>query len=155
MKYTILGKSDLKVSSICMGCMGFGNPVAGQHSWTVSEEETRRIIGRGLEKGINFFDTAQYYQTYPYIKEALKGTNYNAVISSKSLAENYHEMMEAIEEARKSLDRDVIDIFLMHEVRPYQLELRKGAWQALKDAKKEGLVRAIGLSTHHSPLLSP
>lgn len=57
--------------------------------------------------------------------------------------------MEAIEEAREALHRDVIDIFLMHEVRSGQLELRQGAWQALIDAKSKGLVRAIGLSTHH------
>ena len=47
------------------------------------------------------------------------------------------------------MNRKVIDIFLMHEVRSGQLEERKGAWQALKDAKAQGLVRAIGLSTHH------
>ena len=58
-------------------------------------------------------------------------------------------MMEAIEEARTELGREVIDIFLMHEVRSGQLEERAGAWQALKDAKAKGLVRAIGLSTHH------
>ena len=57
--------------------------------------------------------------------------------------------MEAIWEAREALDRKVIDIFLMHEVRSGQLEERQGAWQALKDAKEQGLVRAIGLSTHH------
>ena len=55
----------------------------------------------------------------------------------------------AIEEARTELGREVIDIFLMHEVRSGQLEERAGAWQALKDAKAKGLVRAIGLSTHH------
>jgi predicted aldo/keto reductase-like oxidoreductase len=58
-------------------------------------------------------------------------------------------MMDAILEAREELGRDVIDIFLMHEVRSGQLELRSGAWNALKDAKAQGLVRAIGLSTHH------
>jgi len=47
------------------------------------------------------------------------------------------------------MNREVIDIFLMHEVRSEQLELRSGAWDALKDAKAKGLVRAIGLSTHH------
>lgn len=57
--------------------------------------------------------------------------------------------MDAILEARESMNREVIDIFLMHEVRSGQLEERKGAWQALKDAKAQGLVRAIGLSTHH------
>ena len=58
-------------------------------------------------------------------------------------------MMEAILEAREAMNRDVIDIFLMHEVRSGQLELRSGAWDALKDAKAKSLVRAIGLSTHH------
>jgi predicted aldo/keto reductase-like oxidoreductase len=58
-------------------------------------------------------------------------------------------MMEAILEAREAMNREVIDIFLMHEVRSGQLEERAGAWAALKDAKANGLVRAIGLSTHH------
>ena len=44
MKYTKLGKSDLTVSRICMGCMGFGNASTGQHSWTVDEAQTREII---------------------------------------------------------------------------------------------------------------
>ena len=52
MKYTNLGKSDLKVSRICMGCMGFGDAAAGQHSWTVDESRTREIIKHGLEFGI-------------------------------------------------------------------------------------------------------
>ena len=58
MEYVNLGKSDLKVSRICMGCMGFGNAATGQHSWTVDEEISKSIIKRGLELGINFYDTA-------------------------------------------------------------------------------------------------
>ena len=63
MKYTQLGSSDLKVSRICMGCMGFGDAANGQHSWTVDEPHTREIVKRGLELGINFFDTAIAYQS--------------------------------------------------------------------------------------------
>lgn len=48
MKYTKLGKSNLNVSKVCLGCMGFGNPQTGQHSWTVGEEDTRTIIKRAL-----------------------------------------------------------------------------------------------------------
>ena len=59
MEYTKLGKSDLTVSRICMGCMGFGNAATGQHSWTVDEARTREIVKRGLELGINFYDTAK------------------------------------------------------------------------------------------------
>lgn len=55
MKYTKLGNSDLNVSRICMGCMGFGDASDGQHSWTVDEEHSRAIIRQGLEGGINFF----------------------------------------------------------------------------------------------------
>ncbi len=57
-KYVKLGKSYLKVSRICMGCMGFGNAAAGQHSCTLDENQMREIIKHGLELGINFYDTA-------------------------------------------------------------------------------------------------
>ena len=57
MKYTKLGNSDLNVSRICMGCMGFGDSGRGQHSWTIDEEHTREIIKRGLGLGVNFYDT--------------------------------------------------------------------------------------------------
>lgn len=48
MQYTKLGNSDLNVSRICMGCMGFGNAATGQHSWTLDEAASREIIKRGL-----------------------------------------------------------------------------------------------------------
>lgn len=63
MKYTKLGSSDLNVSRICMGCMGFGDPQRGQHSWTIDEAHTREIIKRGLALGVNFYDTAIAYQS--------------------------------------------------------------------------------------------
>lgn len=63
MQYTRLGNSELNVSRICMGCMGFGDASNGQHSWTVDEEHSREIIKYGLESGINFFDTAIAYQS--------------------------------------------------------------------------------------------
>lgn len=63
MKYTKLGNSDLNVSRICMGCMGFGDSGRGQHSWTIDEGHTRKIIKRGLELGVNFYDTAIAYQS--------------------------------------------------------------------------------------------
>ena len=75
MKYTELGNSDLNVSRICMGCMGFGDAANGQHSWTLDEEHSREIIKRGLELGVNFFDTAIGYQSgtsEQYVGRALK-----------------------------------------------------------------------------------
>lgn len=54
MRYTKLGKSDLNVSRICMGCMGFGDAQNGQHSWNIDETHSREIIKRGLELGVIF-----------------------------------------------------------------------------------------------------
>ena len=75
MKYTKLGNSDLNVSRICMGCMGFGDSGRGQHSWTIDEEHSREIIKRGLELGVNFYDTAIAYQSgtsEQYVGRALR-----------------------------------------------------------------------------------
>ena len=145
MRKNRLGCTDLYVTAA-----GFGVLPMGPSQLALPVEEGAEIIRHALRQGINFIDTAQYYRTYPYIAKALENGEFDdVIICSKSLCETYEEMMEAIEEARTSMNRDVIDIFLMHEVRPYQLDLRKGAWQALKDAKEKGLVRAIGLSTHH------
>ena len=44
MKYTTLGNSDLKVSKVCLGCMGFGDAQKGMHSWTLPEDKSREII---------------------------------------------------------------------------------------------------------------
>lgn len=145
MKKNRLGNTGLDVS-----IAGFGVLPMGPSQLALPVEEGAKIIRYALKHGINFIDTAQYYRTYPYIRKALENETFeNIILCSKSLCEDYDGMMDAIHEAQMELNRDVIDIFLMHEVRPGQLELRKGAWNALVDAKKAGLVRAIGLSTHH------
>ena len=75
MQYTKLGNSDLNVSRICMGCMGFGDAANGQHTWTIDEAHTREIVRQGLESGINFYDTAIGYQSgtsEQYLGRALK-----------------------------------------------------------------------------------
>ena len=148
MKKTKLGNTGLSVS-----IAGFGVLPMGPSQLALPVKEGANIIKYAIKQGINFLDTAQYYRTYPYIKEALKELTTDEkkelIICSKSLSWDYDGMMEAVLEAREELNRDVIDIFLMHEVRSGQLELRADAWEALKDAKANGLVKAIGLSTHH------
>lgn len=145
MKKKILGNTGIVVS-----IAGFGVLPMGPSQLALSVEEGAKIIAYALEHGINFLDTAQYYRTYPYISRALEMGNFDdVVICSKSLCEDYDGMMDAILEAKEALGRQVIDIFLMHEVRSGQLPLRQGAFDALIDAKRQGLVRAIGLSTHH------
>lgn len=145
MKKVLLGNTNIKVS-----IAGFGVLPMGPSQLALPLEEGAKIIRYALKNGINFLDTAQYYRTYPYIRKALENETFDdLVICSKSLCQDYDGMMNAILEAREALNRSVIDIFLMHEVRSGQLDERQGAWQALKDAKQQGLVRAIGLSTHH------
>ncbi len=145
MKKVVLGNTNIKVS-----IAGFGVLPMGPSQLALPLEEGAKIIRYALKNGINLLDTAQYYRTYPYIRKALENETFDdLVICSKSLCQDYDGMMSAILEAREALNRSVIDIFLMHEVRSGQLEERLGAWQALKDAKQQGLVRAIGLSTHH------
>src|SRR3954465_4970411 len=61
MEYVNLGKSGLKVSRLCLGCMSYGIPERGAHPWTLVEEESRPFLARALELGINFFDTSNSY----------------------------------------------------------------------------------------------
>ena len=75
MEYTNLGKSGLKVSRICLGCMTYGVSDRGAHSWTLSEENSRPLIKQALELGINFFDTANSYSdgtSEEFVGRALK-----------------------------------------------------------------------------------
>src|SRR5580698_352380 len=61
MQYKNLGKSGLVVSQVCLGCMSFGDPTKGRHSWILNEKQSRPIIRHAIESGINFFDTANMY----------------------------------------------------------------------------------------------
>ena len=145
MKKTTLGHTGIEVS-----IAGFGVLPIGPSQLALPVEDGAAIIKYAYQKGINFIDTAQYYRAYPYIKKAIESGDMDGlVICSKSLSADYDGMMKAVLEARTELGREAIDIFLMHEVRSGQLEERAQAWEALKDAKAKGLVRAIGLSTHH------
>ena len=142
MKKVILGKSGIEVSKI-----GFGVLTVGASQLNLSVKEGAEVIKHALFKGINFLDTAQYYETYEYIKAALEDMEERPVICSKCLGHTYSDMKYAIEEALDALFLENIDIFLMHEVRPF--ENRSGAFRALIEAKESGKVRAIGISTHH------
>lgn len=144
MKNTLLGNSGLSVSRVGMGAL----PI-GPNQRNLSVEQGADVIKYALQQGINFIDTAQCYKTYPYIKEALRSSNYEPVICSKCLGDSYDVMKDAVEEARSNLDRDVIDIFLLHEVRTGKFQQKQGAWEYLNEAKAKGLVKAIGISTHN------
>ncbi|MFV0517568.1 MAG: aldo/keto reductase [Aminipila sp.] len=145
MKKNKLGQTQIEVTPI-----GFGVLTVGKSQLNLPTEAGASVLRYALECGINFLDTAQYYDTYHYIKEALKGSNFDPVITSKCLDPSYSQMKFAVEQARKEMDRDVIDIFLLHEIRnDPDFEIRKGAWEYLQEAKEKGIVKAIGISTHH------
>ncbi|MCA3577934.1 MAG: aldo/keto reductase, partial [Bradyrhizobium sp.] len=61
MDYVNLGRTGLKVSRLCQGCMTYGEPGRGQHAWTLGEAESRPFFVQAIEAGINFFDTANVY----------------------------------------------------------------------------------------------
>ena len=149
MEYRKLGKTNITVSQL-----GFGTLTMGFSQRNLSYDDGAALIEYAVRKGVTFLDTAEYYETYPYIRPALDRLKADGipmpVISSKSLAADYDGMRSAVEESLRALDLSVIDIFLLHEVMGMDdFEARSGAWQALIDCKKEGLIRAIGVSTHH------
>lgn len=134
---------------------GIGALSIGPSHLNLSIDEGSNVIVYAVKNGINVIDTAQSYKTYKYINAALKklkkeGIEDDLIISSKSQAVTYMDMKNAINEALSELDRSYIDIFFMHEVRSREFEKRNGAWSALLEAKKEGKVHHIGVSTHHT-----
>ncbi|MBR4683790.1 MAG: aldo/keto reductase [Spirochaetia bacterium] len=129
MEYIALGKTDLKVSRICMGCMGFGDSSRGQHSWTLDEEHSREIIRNGLEQGINFFDTAIGYQngtSEQYLGRALRDMTQrnNVVVATKFLPRTPEEIQKGvsgqqhiehmIDASLRNLGMDYVDLYIYH-----------------------------------------
>lgn len=146
MKYNALGQTGIKVSELCFGILPMGPLQAG-----ISLEVGGELLLEAMEKGINFFDTAQMYGTYPHLRYALDRYKGDIVITGKSTASSYEDMAQAIDDGLAALGRDYYDVFLLHAARVGVdvLELRSGAWQCLKDYKAKGLIRAIGVSTHN------
>lgn len=159
MEYTKLGNSDLSVSRICMGCMGFGEAGNGQHSWTIDENHSREIIKKGLELGVNFFDTAIGYQSgtsEQYLGRAIKDftARDKAVIATKFLPRTQDEIENGItgqqhiermlNKSLKNLGTDYIDLYIYH-MWDYQTPLYD-IMEGLNNAVKSGKVRYIGIS---------
>lgn len=159
MKYAKLGTSDLTVSRICMGCMGFGDASRGQHSWTVDEETSRSIIRLGLERGINFFDTAIAYQSgtsEQYLGRALRSfaKRDDVVVATKFLPRTNEEIAAGVsgqEHIRRMLDKslenlgmDYVDLYIYH-MWDWQTPL-EDIMEGLNNAVKAGKARYIGIS---------
>ena len=159
MKYTKLGNSDLTVSRICMGCMGFGDPNNGQHSWTLDEERSREIIKRGLDLGVNFFDTAISYQSgtsEQYVGRAVRdfAKREDVVIATKFLPRTQEEIaggitgqqhiQNMIDTSLRNLGLDYVDLYIYH-MWDYETPLYD-IMDGLNRIVKAGKVRYIGIS---------
>lgn len=147
MEYRPLGKTGLNVSRICFGSLTMA-PLQGN----LPPEQAAEIMAYGFSKGINFVDCAQLYRVYPYVGLALKRSPLgdNVIIASKSYAYTGDMAREAVDEARRGLNRDVIDIFLLHEQESiFTVRGHREALDALLELKAKGVLRAVGLSTHH------
>ncbi len=138
-----LGKSGLFVSPLCYGTLPF-SPLQSYRGGTAEQALTR-----AFELGVNFLDTAQLYSNYDILRSALAKAKRDIVLTSKTYAYTREDAERAVEEARRSLGRDVIDIFLLHEQESeHTLRGHAPALEALYDAKAKGTIRAVGLSTH-------
>ena len=159
MKYAKLGNSDLNVSRICMGCMGFGDSGRGQHSWTIDEERTREIIRRGLELGVNFYDTAIAYQSgtsEQYVGRALRdfAKRDDVVVATKFLPRTQEEISAGItgqqhietmiNASLKNLGMDYVDLYIYH-MWDWQTPIYD-ILDGLNRVVKAGKVRYIGIS---------
>lgn len=159
MKYTKLGRSDLNVSGICLGCMGFGEAGNGQHTWTVDEEHSREIIRRGLELGVNFFDTAIGYQSgtsEQYLGRALRdyARRDEVVVATKFLPRTKEEIRAGItgqqhiermiNKSLSNLGMDHVDLYIYH-MWDYETPLYD-IMEGLNTAVKAGKARYIGIA---------
>ena len=159
MEYTKLGNSGLNISRICMGCMGFGEAGNGQHSWTIDEEHSREIIKKGLELGVNFFDTAIAYQSgtsEQYLGRAIRdfAKRDDVVIATKFLPRTNAELKAGItgqQHIEKMLDTsllnlgmDYVDLYIYH-MWDYNTPLYD-IMEGLNNTVKAGKTRYIGIS---------
>ncbi len=159
MKYTRLGNSDLTVSRICLGCMGFGDPSNGQHTWTVGETQTRDIIKYALERGINFFDTAIGYQngtSEMYVGRSLRdfAKREDVVVATKFLPRSQEDIAAGISGQRhiemsidaslRHLGMDYVDLYIYH-MWDYNTPIHD-IMDGLHRVVKSGKARYIGIS---------
>ncbi|MGE3302054.1 MAG: aldo/keto reductase [Hyphomonadaceae bacterium] len=163
MKYANLGRTGLKVSRLCIGCMSFGDPKRGNHEWTLPEEQSRPIIKAAVEAGINFFDTANVYSDgsseeitgkaladYARRDEIVVATKVNGPTgpggNERGLSRKH--IMSAIDASLTRLGMDYVDLYQVHRWDP--ATPIEETMEALHDVVKAGKARYIGASNMHA-----
>lgn len=155
-----LGRTGLDISPLCLGCMTYGVPERGPHPWTLREEESRPLIKRALDLGINFFDTANYYSdgtSEEIVGRALKdyADRDSIVLATKVYYPLKNQpnagglsrkaIFAAIDASLKRLGTDYVDLYQIHRWdygTPIEVTL-----EALHDVVKAGKARTIGASS--------
>ena len=143
MQYTVLGRTGITVSRLC-----FGTLTMAPMQQNLTPEEGARLLIYAYEKGVNFLDTADLYETYPHIRRALHDAP-DYVISTKAYCYDEQTAREALERAYRGLGRDYVDIFMLHEQESlYTLRGHEEALNYLVRQKELGHIGAVGISTH-------
>ena len=154
MQYTKLGHSGIKISKLCLGGMSFGKPSPDFHQWTIGPDDTRAVIKRALDLGINFIDTANTYSfgtSEEYIGAALRDLGIardQVVLASKVYFNEGKLSREAINReidgTLKRLGTDYLDLYIIHRF-DYGTPIEE-TMEALDGLVRTGKVRALGAS---------
>ncbi|MBN8638262.1 MAG: aldo/keto reductase [Anaerolineae bacterium] len=159
MEYARLGSTGMKVSRICLGCMGFGDATRWIHKWVLDEDNSRPIIQHALELGINFFDTANIYsigRSEEILGRALKDfAKRDEVIIATKLHGKMREdpngsglsrkaILSEIDHSLRRLGTDYVDLYQIHRW-DYETPIEE-TLEALNDLVRAGKVRYIGAS---------
>lgn len=159
MEYARLGNTGLKVSRICLGCMGFGDAQRWVHKWVLNEEESRPVIQKALEMGINFFDTANIYSlgvSEEILGRALKdfARREEVVIATKVHGKmretpnggglSRKAILTEIDHSLRRLGTDYVDLYQIHRW-DYETPIEE-TMDALNDVVRAGKARYIGAS---------
>jgi 1-deoxyxylulose-5-phosphate synthase len=159
MEYVRLGSTGMKVSRICLGCMGFGDAEHWVHKWVLDEEASRPVIKHALELGINFFDTANVYsigRSEEILGRALKDfANRDEVVIATKVHGKMREgpngsglsrkaILSEIDNSLRRLGVDYVDLYQIHRW-DYETPIEE-TMEALHDVVKAGKARYIGAS---------
>lgn len=149
MKRVVLGKTGLEVNRLGFG----GIPIQ-----RVDEKQAVETILRAVERGVDFIDTSRAYTTSERrIGIALKQTDKKVIVASKSHGRTRDRIRADMEMSLKELQMDYLDLYKCHFVRDEddykQVIGPGGALEGLMEAKEEGLIGHVGISSHSLDLL--
>jgi 1-deoxyxylulose-5-phosphate synthase len=160
MQYVKLGSTGLDVSRICLGCMSFGEPDRGRHSWSLPEEPSRALIRQALDSGINFFDTANVYsdgsseeitgralRDFAQRDEIVLATKLNGRMrpGPNGAGLSRKAVFAEIDNSLRRLGTDYVDLYQIHRWDP-TVPIEE-TLEALDDVVRAGKVRYIGASS--------